>query len=176
MLIHHVSRWHSLHVNCASPQTIFTILGYLKGLSAPHLAHISVKLHDEDVFNTRRGDWHVAIFDGSAPLLCTVHIQGIALSNCYFPPAAIVELELDIRNISFDIMDPRVFTYMPNLRVLALRGSILWSGVDKRPSCISSTTRTINMWICLHRVFFQLHCHTHPSIFLSHNAHQGQLG
>jgi hypothetical protein len=75
-------------------------------------------------------EWHVPIFGGSAPLLRTAYIRGIAMSNCYFPSAAITELELDIRNLSFDLMNPKFFTFIPNVRVLVLRGSILWMPSD----------------------------------------------
>jgi hypothetical protein len=58
--------------------------------------------------------------------LHTVHLRGIALSDCYFPSAAIVELKVDTREMSFGLMHPKVFTYMPNLKVLDVRGSFLW--------------------------------------------------
>jgi hypothetical protein len=44
MLIHHVSRWHSIHVNCTSAKTVSTILGYLGDTT--YITHISpVYLH-----------------------------------------------------------------------------------------------------------------------------------
>ncbi|KIM86115.1 hypothetical protein PILCRDRAFT_5181 [Piloderma croceum F 1598] len=121
MLIDNVSRWHSFHVDCTSPETMFTILGYLGGLSAPHLTHVSVQIH-KDGYDDFTVDWHVAIFSGSAPLLCTVHLCGITLSHCHFPLAAITELEVNVMDLDFDHMDPKMLAYIPNLRVLDIRG------------------------------------------------------
>ena len=129
MLIHHVSRWHTLRLNCTSHKTMSTILSYLRGLSAPCLTHISIHLCNGDSFDRSLG-WHVAIFDGSAPLLRTVHLGGITFANGFFPPAAIVELQMDARAIAMHLIRPNVFTYMPNLRVLDIRGPFLWSRED----------------------------------------------
>jgi len=67
----------------------------------------------------------MAVFGGGAPLLHTVDFCGIPLSHCWFPAAAVVDLEVDIRMLSCDILGPEVFASMPNLRVLTLRGDIL---------------------------------------------------
>jgi len=82
-------------------------------------------------------------------LLHTVHLRGITLSNCQFPPATIVDLKVDARDISFDIIHPKVFTYMPNLRVLDIRGSFLWSEEDLggHPVCLPMHERLT--WGCL---------------------------
>jgi hypothetical protein len=68
----------------------------------------------------------MAVFCGGAPLLHTVYFYHIPLSHCWFPPTAIVNLEVDIRMLSFDVMGIRVLESMPNLEVLTIRGSILW--------------------------------------------------
>jgi hypothetical protein len=102
---------------------MFTILGYLRDLSAPRLTHVSVQVRDDD-FDNGLG-LHVAIFRGSAPLLRTVHLYGVTLLN--FPPATIVELEWDARNM-FGSMNSKAFTYTPNLRALDIRGSFLHIG------------------------------------------------
>ena len=62
-----------------------------------------------------------------ALLLHTVHLCGITLSNCYFPPTMIVELAVDA------IIHHKVFTYMPNLRVLDIWDSFLWTNGDRDP-------------------------------------------
>jgi hypothetical protein len=132
MLIHHVSRWHSCHVKSSSSDKMVSILRYLEDLSAPRLTQLSIQLCDQYEYQMSLGspEWHVPIFGGSAPLLRTAYIRGIAMSNCYFPSAAITELELDIRNLSFDLMNSKFFTFIPNVRVLVLRGSILWMPSD----------------------------------------------
>jgi hypothetical protein len=122
MLIDNVSRWHSFYVNCTSPKAMFTILGYLGGLSAPRLTHVSVQI-GKDGYDDISVNWHVAIFSGSAPLLRTVHLRGITLSHCHFPLATITELEVNTMELTFDHMDPEILTYIPNLRVLNIRGS-----------------------------------------------------
>ena len=57
-------------------------------------------------------EWHVTIFNENALLLNTVHLCGIALSNCYFSPTTAVELEVDARGIPFGIIHHKVFTHM----------------------------------------------------------------
>lgn len=147
LLIHHVSRWHSLHVNCPSSKTMFTVLEYLGDLSAPCLTYVSVQLSNGD-FDNSPPEWDVAIFSRSAPQLRTVHLRGIALSNCLFPPAALVELEVDARDISFGFMNPKVFTHMPNLRVADIRGAFISLDGDKDPPLTHPTLERLT-WGCL---------------------------
>ena len=170
MLIHHVSRWHSFHVSCASPKTMLTILEYLRGLSAPYLTHVSLQLRDED-FDQRSLDWDADIFGGRTPLLHTVHLRGIALSDCYFPSTAIVELKVDTREMSFGFMHPKVFTYMPNLKVLDVRGSFLWSNKDMGDLPVSLPTLERLTWGCLGIKPLL----TRPSISVSHVIKSGWL-
>jgi hypothetical protein len=148
MLIHRVSRCHSLRVDGASSKTMFIILGYLRNLSAPCLTHVSVQLLYEDWYDNSV-DWHVAIFSGCAPLLHTVHLRGIALSNCNVPPATIVELEVDARAILYGFIYPKVFTHMPNLRVLNIRGSFLWSDEDLGDNPVTLPMLERLTWGCL---------------------------
>ena len=126
MLIDHVSRWRSFHVNCASSEAMATILEYLGDLSAPYLTDVSLQMHNED-FDDPVPDWFIAIFNRGAPLLRTMHLRGMALSNCQIPPTEIVELKLDVRENFFVFILPKVFTYMPKLRALDIRGSFLWT-------------------------------------------------
>ncbi|KIM90511.1 hypothetical protein PILCRDRAFT_812259 [Piloderma croceum F 1598] len=124
MLLDHVSRWHSFRVDCLSRKTMYTVLGYLGGLSAPCLTHVSVQLPNIGLDNSPP-EWHAAIFR-TAPLLRTVDLRGITLSNCFFPPPdTLVELKVDARDLSFGFMNPKVFTHMPNLRVADVRGPLL---------------------------------------------------
>jgi hypothetical protein len=147
MLINHVSRWHSFRVNCSSCETMFTVLGYLEGLSAPCLTHVSVQLSNED-FDDRPPNWHVAIFSGSAPLLRTVDLCGITLSNCFFPPVTLVELKVDVRQLSFGFMNPKVFTHMPNLRVADVRGPFISLDGDTDPPLTHPTLERLT-WGCI---------------------------
>ena len=116
-LTEHVSQWHSLHISCKSDKAMFTILEILAGLSTPCLTNVSLQTCCDD-YNDSPPSWDTSIFSGGAPLLRTVHLHGIALTNCHFPPVEIVELKLDIRQIMFSFIHPKVFTYMPNLKVL----------------------------------------------------------
>jgi hypothetical protein len=125
------------------------ILKHLERLSAPCLTHISIHLRDED-FDIINPSWDVDIFCGSAPLLHTVRFRGITLANCYFPPAAIVELEIDARNIPFGVFHPKVFKHMPNLKIADVRGSLLEIGIDDyedQPAFIPNLERLT--WGCL---------------------------
>ena len=129
MLIHYVSRWHSINIDCKSSKKLHTILGYLDDLSAPCLTNASIHLCDQEIDSS--SNWYVAVFGNDAPLLRTVYLRGITFANCLFPPETIVELEVDAREISFGFMNCGVFKYMPNLRVLDVQGSILWMNEDK---------------------------------------------
>jgi hypothetical protein len=73
------------------------------------------------------------MFTQSAPLH-TVDICGIPMSCSRFPTAAIVELNLDVRDNSIHSMDCGILASMPNPRVFTLRGRILWlsqSGINR---------------------------------------------
>jgi hypothetical protein len=130
MIIKHASRWHSFHASSTSHATMIDILEPLTKLSAPFLSHLSVRQADEDVDWDM--DWATPLFDGGAPLLRSVKSKGIPITDCWFPGAAVVELDLDLDGISLDTMDSGVFTTMPNLRVLSLRGSFGWMSETDR--------------------------------------------
>jgi hypothetical protein len=128
-LVHYVSRWGSINIDCKSSKKMHAILGYLDDLSTPRLTYASIHLRDQDMDSSL--NWFVTVFSDNAPLLRTVYLRGLTLANCIFPPEAIVELEVDVREISFGFMSRELFKHMPNLRVLDVRGSILWMNGDK---------------------------------------------
>jgi len=127
---------------------MLTVLTYLKNLSAPSLTLISLQIRDKS-YNGINPDWYTTIFSGSAPLLRTVHLCGVAFSNCQFPPAEIVELKVDAREISSSFVHPKVFTYMPNLTVLDIRGSCLWSEWDMGSDLVVLPMLERLTWGCL---------------------------
>jgi hypothetical protein len=106
-----------------------TILRYLGDLSAPPLTHIFIQLRNNSLDS--KPNWQVFIFNGNTPLVHTAHLHGITLSNCIFPHAAIVELEVDASKILFDFIHPKVFTSVLNLRVLNICRSFFWDNGDK---------------------------------------------
>lgn len=93
------------------------ILEYLEDLSAPRLTQLSTQLCDEyeDEISLGSPEWHIPIF-GDVASLCQVAIS----------PLQQLLLELDVTNLSVDLMSLKFFTFIPNVRALVLRGSILW--------------------------------------------------
>lgn len=132
MIVKHVSRWHSFHIYSTDHDALYVILGYLREISAPHLTHLSIQLSHYENDRIDNKGWCIPMFKEGA-LLHMVDICGIPMSRSRFPTTAIVDLKLDVRDHSIDRMDCGILLSMPNLRILSLRGSILWlpqPGID----------------------------------------------
>lgn len=125
MIVKHVSRWHSFDIYSTNQDALDGISADLRDLSAPRLTRLSIKLLHYEDGRIDNHKWCIPMFKGGAPLH-TVHIRGFTISRALLPTAAIVDLKLDIRDISTRCMDYGILASMPNLRILTLQGSILW--------------------------------------------------
>ena len=98
LLLMVVHRWRRISVVGTVAEDVFQIIRHFRWLSVPLLETLELKALDDELFPYWAQPLY--IFEGGAPQLKHIKIEGLSLSFCHPPPSSLLSLHLDPQQLS----------------------------------------------------------------------------